>query len=115
MGFYSQEGLKNKLDKLDAHHDTMFNVGHLSTLCTPDQKMAQRIKSCLHLMEALEKEMVPGMLTYYYLIVTSIMIDLTSLNKYLWFHSCGPHVQMLQRLCQWGWRIRFVRCRIEAL
>ena len=64
MGLYSQEGLKNKLEKLDAHHDTMFNVGHLSTLCTPDQKMAQKIKSCLHLMEALEKEMVPGMLTY---------------------------------------------------
>ena len=64
MGLYSQEGLKNKLEKLDAHHDTMFNVGHLSTLCTPDQKMAQKIKSCLHLMEALEKEMVPGMITY---------------------------------------------------
>ena len=32
------------LDKLDTHHDMIFNIGHLATLCTPDRKVCQKIK-----------------------------------------------------------------------
>ena len=35
---------EEQVDRLDSHHDMMFNVGHLATLCTPDQKFAQKIK-----------------------------------------------------------------------
>ena len=50
------------LEALDVHNDLLFHIGHLSTLCTPDEKRAQRIRSSLCLMETLEKEMVPSVL-----------------------------------------------------
>ena len=48
------------LEDLDNQTDLILNIGHLATLCTPDKKRSQKIRSCLHMLEMVEKEIVPA-------------------------------------------------------
>lgn len=40
----SEQRDREVLDRLDTHHDMIFNIGHMATLCTPDRKVSQKIK-----------------------------------------------------------------------
>eukprot|EP00093_Oithona_nana_P006301 06301.XXX_51601_49546_1 [CDS] Oithona nana genome sequencing. len=61
-----QEDIHNLVYNCDNHADGLFHIAHFAVFCTSDAGTAQALINSLHLVQMLEKELVPACLKLYF-------------------------------------------------
>ena len=61
-----QEDIQDLIEASDTHADCLFHIAHFAVFCTSDATTAQALSNSLHLVQMLEKELVPGILKLYF-------------------------------------------------
>ena len=60
------EDVEDLVHKFDDRADLLFHIAHYTTFCTNDERKSLAILSSLHLLQELEKELVPACLKLYF-------------------------------------------------
>ena len=62
----TQEDIHDLIEASDTHADRLFHIAHFAVFCTSDADTAQSLTNSLHLIQILEKELVPACLKVYF-------------------------------------------------
>ena len=62
----TQEDIHDLIEASDTHADRLFHIAHFAVFCTSDASTAQSLTNSLHLLQILEKELVPACLKVYF-------------------------------------------------
>ena len=62
----TQEDIHDLIEASDTHADRLFHIAHFAVFCTSDAVTAQSLTNSLHLVQLLEKELVPACLKVYF-------------------------------------------------